>query len=94
MKGLLFWPGPCGNLRGAFGGMTLGSFGSCGSCVQDASWGGIASAWIHVSREKGRELREPRQSSRGLDLWLEGARSMSKAESECSTGPRQLAQQL
>ena len=46
--------------------MTLGSFGSHGSCVQDASLGGTASAWIQVTREEVRELREPRQSSRGL----------------------------
>ena len=59
-----------------------------------SSCGGIASVWIQVTREKGRELREPRQSSRGLDLWLGRARSKSKADSECSTGPRQLVQQL
>ena len=46
--------------------MTLGSFRSHRSCVQDASLRGIASAWIQVTREEVRELREPRQSSRGL----------------------------
>lgn len=79
--------------QGAFGEHDFGSFGSCGSCVQDTSCGGIASVWIQVTREKG-GTEGTRQSSRGLDLWLGRARSKSKADSECSTGPRQLVQQL